>query len=123
MAAFGKSGVTSGDVGVAGLFGEGAAMGEEIPIEVAISVDHSTGRPLYTAICPDITEARAQRCGNCRKAASGLLLATKIRKHRHLDWDLLTNRMVWDARMHELYGLRAGDFSGAIPPGRRVCSG
>ncbi len=42
-----------------------------------------------------------------------LALATKSARIGIWDWDITADRLVWDARMYELYGIREQDFSGA----------
>jgi PAS domain S-box-containing protein len=112
IATFGKSGITSRDVGAARPCWGLRSNGEEFLVEVAISLDHSTGRPLYTAIVRDITE-RERNAVALQESRDRLILATKSADIGIWDWDVLTNHLVWDARMYELYGMRAGDFSGA----------
>ena len=71
------------------------------------------GQPRYfVAQIQDITE---------RKRASALLIESQQRlalatESAHIgiwDWDLATNKLVWDRQMYELYGIREQDFSGA----------
>ena len=40
-------------------------------------------------------------------------LATLSARMGIWDWDVTANRLQWDTRMYELYGIRAQDFSGA----------
>ena len=48
-----------------------------------------------------------------RQSQERLTLATESARIGIWDWDLAANRLVWDARMYELYGIREEDFSGA----------
>jgi diguanylate cyclase (GGDEF)-like protein/PAS domain S-box-containing protein len=48
-----------------------------------------------------------------RQSRERLALATESARIGIWDWDLATNKLVWDARMYELYGIREEDFSGA----------
>lgn len=42
-----------------------------------------------------------------------LVLATTSAHIGIWDWDVVADRLVWDAKMYELYGIRESDFSGA----------
>jgi diguanylate cyclase (GGDEF)-like protein/PAS domain S-box-containing protein len=117
IAMFGESGATSRDVGSARVAWGLRSNGEEFPIEVSISVDHSTGRPLYTAIVRDITE-RERNAVALQESRDRLMLATKSANMGIWDWDVLANHLVWDARMYELYGISPADFSGAYSAGQ-----
>ncbi|HUB15496.1 MAG TPA: EAL domain-containing protein [Acetobacteraceae bacterium] len=48
-----------------------------------------------------------------RQNRERLALATRSARIGIWDWDLATGKLVWDARMYELYGIREQDFSGA----------
>lgn len=48
-----------------------------------------------------------------RQNRERLTLATESARIGIWDWDLASNTLIWDARMYELYGIRAEDFSGA----------
>ena len=48
-----------------------------------------------------------------RHSRERLALATESARIGIWDWDVVANRLVWDARMYELYGIREQDFSGA----------
>ena len=112
VASFGKSGVTNRKAGSGKPIPGLRRNGDEFPMEVAISVDHSTGRPLYTAIIRDVTE-RERATAALQKSRERLMLATKSAKIGIWDWAVPENHMVWDAQMYALYGIRASDFSGA----------
>lgn len=109
---FGKSGLTSRHVGSAKPILGLRKTGEEFPLEVSISVDHSTGRPLYTAIIRDVTE-RERNATALQKSRDRLVLATKSAHIGIWEWEVLTNQLFWDSRMYELYGIRESDFGGA----------
>jgi len=113
IAQFGRLGANSRSVGsprpIRGL----RQNGEEFPLEAAISVDMSTGRPLYTAILRDITE-RERAAVALEESRHRLVLATDSARIGIWDWDLTANRMVWDARMFTLYGLESPDPAGAL---------
>ncbi len=48
-----------------------------------------------------------------RQSRERLALATESVRLGIWDWDLTANKLVWDDRMYELYGIREQDFSGA----------
>jgi PAS domain S-box-containing protein len=48
-----------------------------------------------------------------RQSRERLALATASARIGTWDWDLATNKLVWDARMCELYGIGEEDFGGA----------
>jgi PAS domain S-box-containing protein len=58
----------------------------------------------------DITERRKSRAA-LEDAAHRLQLATEVTGTGVWDWDLHTNRMVWDKQMFALYGLEPGEVT------------
>jgi diguanylate cyclase (GGDEF)-like protein/PAS domain S-box-containing protein len=60
----------------------------------------------------DIT-ARTSLDEALRQSEERLALATKSARIGIWDYDVVANKLVWDARMYELYGIRGEDFSGA----------
>ena len=60
----------------------------------------------------DIT-ARKQLDEALRQSRERLALATELARIGIWDWDIAANKLVWDDRMYELYGIREQDFSGA----------
>ena len=60
----------------------------------------------------DITERR-RLDEALRQSRESLTLATEVARIGIWDWDVAANKLVWDARMFELYGIREQDFSGA----------
>lgn len=48
-----------------------------------------------------------------------LSLATESARIGIWDWDVVANRLIWDARMYRLYGIREQDFSGAVDAWQR----
>lgn len=48
-----------------------------------------------------------------RQSRERLALATESARIGIWDWDLSVNKLLWDGRMYELYGIREQDFSGA----------
>ncbi len=62
--------------------------------------------------CQDITE-RKQAEAQLKLSEQRLLLATESAHIGIWDWDVVTNKLVWDKRMYALYGIHERDFSGA----------
>ncbi len=60
----------------------------------------------------DITE-RKRLDEALRQSRERLTLATECARIGIWDWDVVANKLVWDARMYELYGIGEQDFSGA----------
>ncbi len=48
-----------------------------------------------------------------------LILATASARIGIWDWDLVANKLVWDAQMYELYGIREEDRGGAYQAGQK----
>ena len=71
------------------------------------------GKPVgFLRMATDVTERkRAERA--LRASQESLALATRSARIGIWDWDVVANKLVWDARMYELYGIREQDFSGA----------
>ena len=73
----------------------------------------SEGRPLYmTGACVDITE-RKRAAALLAESGERLALAKQSAQIGIWEWDIGTNKLVWDAEMYRLYGIRPEDFSGA----------
>lgn len=62
--------------------------------------------------CQDITERKRVEI-EMLESRERLSLATQSAQIGIWDWDVLTNTLVWDARMYELHGIREEEFSGA----------
>ena len=79
---------------------------------VSVSIRSLTddGGCLFTI--EDITERR-RLDEALRQSEESLTLATEVARIGIWDWDVAANKLVWDARMFELYGIREQDFSGA----------
>ncbi len=60
----------------------------------------------------DITE-RKQASALLMESEQRLALATESAHIGIWDWDVVTNKLVWDQQMYALYGIREQDFSGA----------
>ncbi len=81
----------------------------------------STGVPImdpdgtvreWVGTCKDVTD-RNQLDAALRQSRERLALATESARMGIWDWDVTANRLIWDARMYELYGIREQDFNGA----------
>ena len=60
----------------------------------------------------DITE-RKRESRRLRESRQRLALATESAKIGVWDWDVVANKLVWDAQMYALYGVPRAEFSGA----------
>ena len=60
----------------------------------------------------DLTPGKQSASLTSRKNEARLSLALKAVGMGTWEWDVLTNRMEWDARMHHLFGLGPGQFAG-----------
>jgi len=67
----------------------------------------------YLAIRFDITD-RKEAEEKLAFAAERLRLATSSAKMGIWDWDITNDNLTWDDRMYELYGVKEGDFDGAL---------
>ena len=67
---------------------------------------------LPCATVRDITE-RKRLDDALRRSQERLTLATECARIGIWDWDIAADKLTWDARMYELYGIREQDFSGA----------
>jgi diguanylate cyclase (GGDEF)-like protein/PAS domain S-box-containing protein len=65
------------------------------------------------SIGEDITEQR-QATALLAQSQERLALATESAKIGIWDFDVATNKLVWNSQMYELYGIRDDDFSGAF---------
>jgi PAS domain S-box-containing protein len=63
-------------------------------------------------VATDITE-RKQALALLMESQQRLALARESAHIGIWDWDVVANKLVWDAQMYELYGIREQDFSGA----------
>ena len=81
----------------------------------------STGVPImdpdgtvreWVGACTDVTD-RNRLDEALRQSEERLTLATECARIGIWDWDVAANRLIWDTRMYELYGIREQDFTGA----------
>jgi PAS domain S-box-containing protein/putative nucleotidyltransferase with HDIG domain len=77
------------------------------------AVRDASGQPEYfVAIVQDITERKRQERA-LDESGRRLALAKQSARIGIWDWDVVANKLVWDERMYQLYGIREQDFSGA----------
>ncbi|HIJ38183.1 MAG TPA: PAS domain S-box protein, partial [Rhodospirillaceae bacterium] len=98
------------------------ADGSPLPVDVTIRLTHSDGKPLYIIITRDISQWLAEQAllrsqeektaEELRISERRLFLATDSFGIGIWDLNLLTKRLVWDERMHQLYGVPMNSFGG-----------
>ncbi len=86
--------------------------GEQFPAEVD-SVVLPGDPPRSFVIMRDITR-RLKTEGEFRDINGRLRLATASAKAGVWDWNLQTDKMIWNDRMFELYGISQSNFSGTV---------
>ncbi len=67
----------------------------------------------YEGTAQDITQ-RKRASKQLQESEQRLAIARQAAHMGIWDWNVVTNELVWDQRMYELYGIRAQDFSGAF---------
>ena len=76
-------------------------------------VRDAEGNPLdIVGVWTNITERKRAEF-ELKQIRDRLVLATTSARIGIWDWDVATNKLVWDTQMYELYGIREQDFSGA----------
>ncbi|MEO8211858.1 MAG: PAS domain-containing protein, partial [Myxococcales bacterium] len=84
---------------------------QQLETWLAVTV-YSSERTQFVAVFDNITERkRAQEL--LIESRQSLRLAAESAKLGIWDWDVVGNKMVWDAKMFELYSIRGEDFGGA----------
>ncbi len=81
-------------------------------IKGRFSLDETGKAYRVAGIVGDITE-RKQAEAALRDSQQRLALATEAAHIGIWDWDVVANKLVWDAQMYALYGIREEDFGGA----------
>jgi diguanylate cyclase (GGDEF)-like protein/PAS domain S-box-containing protein len=88
-----------------------AADGRSFWLEVSVRHANFAGRTVSLLAARDITDRREADAA-LRESRERLELATRSARIGIWDWDVIRNRVVWDARMYELYGISEPDFGG-----------
>ena len=86
--------------------------GTPVPLELALSpIDTPEGTLLLASMIDLKERKRAEE--QMMLVSNRLLLATKAGRIGVWDYDVVNNKLVWDERMYELYGITPARFSGA----------
>ncbi len=88
------------------------AAGQQLLCEVRLVLLPAANRRLIRASYIDITDRRRAE-DNLRLMNERFALATTAGRMGVWDWYIENDRLVWDDRMYELYGIRREDFAGA----------
>jgi PAS domain-containing protein len=84
-----------------------------LQIKCSVIDRDEAGRPLLAVgSIQDINESHAQR-EQIMLLHQRLSLAIEVSRTGVWDWDIQQDRLVWDARMYETYGIQESDFSSA----------
>ncbi len=80
--------------------------GSTLAVSLAVTAMHGAGGKIngFLGMAVDITEGKAARAA-LEEAAQRLQLATHVTGTGVWDWDVVTNRLVWDQQMFALYGI------------------
>lgn len=70
------------------------------------------GLTVWDGVAMDITERKLAEEA-LSLSSQRLQLATRVANIGIWDWDIVTNELVWDDSMYQLYGIRKNDFGGA----------
>ncbi len=85
--------------------------GSTFPMDLAVSEVALQEGLLFTGIVRDITE-RKKASEKIRDLTQRMGLATQSAGIGIWDFNIETGRLIWDEKMHELYGVSREDFSG-----------
>ena len=88
--------------------------GEQLSIQTdRVPVCNKEGKVVgIVVMAQDITE-RKREAALLAESGQRLALAKESARMGIWEWNVKSNKLVWDAQMYALYGLRAQDFSGA----------
>ena len=75
--------------------------------------DPETGQELCGGVIINITD-RKKAEEEIRQITGRLSLATSSAKLGIWDWDIVNNKLIWDERMYQLYGIKEKNFTGTI---------
>ena len=95
--------------------------GSRIWVETSVSflVDEAGQPSGILGVTRDITERKRAEVAD-RQLNERLMLAVRAGNFGVWDWDVSTNKLVWDARMYEIYGVDPQPFSGAFEDWRAL---
>jgi PAS domain S-box-containing protein len=88
------------------------ASGDVRDVEVYSTPINSNGKIFLFSIIHDITE-RNVTDNNLHQVANRLLLATQAGNLGIWDWDVVNDKLIWDEKMYQLYGITQENFNGA----------
>ncbi len=86
--------------------------GTTIPLELFAKQVDWNGVPAMLSIGTDISE-RKRAEEKIGRLLERLELATRAARQGIWDWDIQKDKLIWDDRMYELYGVKPGEFAGA----------
>jgi PAS domain S-box-containing protein len=87
--------------------------GGHLTVSLAVTALRASGQITgFLGVATDITE-RKRASVTLMESRQRLALATESAQIGIWDWDVVTNKMVWDGQMCKLYGIREQDFIGA----------
>ncbi len=87
--------------------------GSTYPVEVHLKLVEFEGSTNFIAIVLDITE-RKKAEKDLIISSERLRLATTSAKLGIWDWDLINDKLTWDEKMYELYGIKKSKFTGTV---------
>ncbi|WP_100629693.1 PAS domain S-box protein [Algoriphagus formosus] len=87
--------------------------GSLYPVEVHLKLVEEINYKNFIAIILDITE-RKKAEEDLLSASERLRLATTSVKMGIWDWDVANDKLIWDDKMYELYGVERSNFDGAV---------
>ncbi len=91
--------------------------GSAYPVEIHLQQhqyqgDHNQDQQVFLAVVLDITE-RQWAEQELRDLSARLELAIQSAQIGIWEWDIVRDRLIWDERMYELYGVYPEDFTGS----------
>jgi len=80
---------------------------------VALSLENRVQKLLLERTRDELEDKVKKRTEELRQMNERFSLATRAARLGVWDWDLQKNKLIWDDRMYELYGVKREDFAGA----------
>ena len=84
--------------------------GAAIPIEISARLIEVEGKQYFQSICRDITERRKIE-ENLKQLLERYDIATRAGKLAVWDWDIRNDKLLWDDRVYELFGVKKGEIT------------